>query len=129
MYHKALIFNHSILFHCKLCAIPVSDLNTISLILINYLRVLFFSVWHLKFVHPVEFVYATIKIFLFRENCIRMMPKWAWLLALVGVANSSPQSNYNLQNLNVEFEEGQGLPALGILNGTVTELGEFLKNN
>jgi len=57
-----------------------------------------------------------------RENCIRMMPKWAWLLALVGVANSSPQSNYNLQNLNVEFEEGQGLPALGILNGTVTEL-------
>ena len=54
-----------------------------------------------------------------------MPPKWAWLLGLVGVAVASPQSNYNLQDLNIEFEEGAGLPEFGTLNGTVTELGEL----
>ena len=54
-----------------------------------------------------------------------MLPKWAWLLGLVGVAVASPQSNYNLQDLNIEFEEGAGLPEFGTLNGTVTELGKF----
>ena len=54
-----------------------------------------------------------------------MPPKWAWLLGLVGVAVASPQSNYNLQDLNIEFEEGGGLPEFGTLNGTVTELGEL----
>ena len=52
------------------------------------------------------------------------MPTWAWLLAVVGVAVASPQSNYNLQDLNIEFE-GEGLPEFGTLDGTVTELGEF----
>ena len=52
------------------------------------------------------------------------MPKWAWLLAVVGVAVASPQSNYNLQDLNIEFE-GEGLPEFGTLDGTVTELGEL----
>merc|ERR1711963_1202275 len=51
----------------------------------------------------------------------KMMPKWAWLLAVVGVAVGSPQSNYNLQDLNIEFE-GEGLPEFGTLDGTVTEL-------
>ena len=54
-----------------------------------------------------------------------MPPKWAWLLGLVGVAVASPQSNYNLQDLNIEFEEGAGLPEFGTLNGTVTELGKM----
>ena len=54
-----------------------------------------------------------------------MPPKWAWLLGLVGVALASPQSNYNLQDLNIKFEEGGGLPEFGTLNGTVTELGKL----
>ena len=54
-----------------------------------------------------------------------MPPKWAWLLGLVGAAVASPQSNYNLQDLNIEFEEGGGLPEFGTLNGTVTELGKL----
>lgn len=54
-----------------------------------------------------------------------MPPMWAWLLGLVGVVVASPQSNYNLQDLNIEFEEGGGIPEFGTLNGTVTELGEL----
>merc|ERR1711963_391399 len=54
----------------------------------------------------------------------KMMPKWAWLLAVVGVAVGSPQSNYNLQDLNIEFE-GEGLPEFGTLDGTVTELDKI----
>merc|ERR1711884_353807 len=57
-----------------------------------------------------------------------MPPKWAWLLGLVGVAVASPQSNYNLQDLNIEFEEGGGLPEFGTLNGTVTELDSISSN-
>ena len=53
-----------------------------------------------------------------------MTPKWAWLVAVVGVVVGSPQSNYNLQDIDIEFE-GEGLPEIGILNGTVTELGEL----
>jgi len=52
------------------------------------------------------------------------MPKWAWLLAVVGVAVGNPQSNYNLQDLNIEFE-GEGLPEFGTLDGTVTELDKI----
>jgi len=57
-----------------------------------------------------------------------MPPMWAWLLGLVGVAVASPQSNYNLQDLNIEFEEGAGLPEFGTLNGTVTELDSISSN-
>ena len=53
-----------------------------------------------------------------------MTPKWAWLVAVVGVVVGSPQSNYNLQDIDIEFE-GEGLPEIGILNGTVTELGKL----
>merc|ERR1711936_554499 len=50
-------------------------------------------------------------------------PRWAWLLAcLFGCTGASPQSNYDLQALSVEYEEGAGLPEFGTLNGTVTEL-------
>ena len=56
-----------------------------------------------------------------------MTPRWACLLAALGVAVGKPQSNYNLQDLNIEFEEGAGLPEFGTLDGTVTELGEFQK--
>jgi len=49
-------------------------------------------------------------------------PRWAWLLAfLFGCTGASPQSNYNLQAISVEYE-GAGLPEFGTLNGTVTEL-------
>ena len=54
-----------------------------------------------------------------------MTPKWAWLVAVVGMVVGSPQSNYNLQDIDIEFE-GEGLPEIGILNGTVTELGKFV---
>ena len=56
-----------------------------------------------------------------------MTPRWACLLAALGVAVGKPQSNYNLQDLNIEFEEGAGLPEFGTLDGTVTELGKFQK--
>eukprot|EP00092_Neocalanus_flemingeri_P005446 GFUD01005869.1.p1 GENE.GFUD01005869.1~~GFUD01005869.1.p1 ORF type:complete len:775 (+),score=162.24 GFUD01005869.1:56-2380(+) len=50
------------------------------------------------------------------------LPRWAWLLAfLFGCTCGSPQSNYDLQALSVEYE-GAGLPEFGTLNGTVTEL-------
>jgi len=48
------------------------------------------------------------------------VPSWAWF-ALLGVCAGSPQSNYDLQALSVEYE-GAGLPEFGTLNGTVTEL-------
>jgi len=49
-------------------------------------------------------------------------PRWVWLLAfLFGCTGASPQSNYDLQALSVEYE-GEGLPEFGTLNGTVTEL-------
>ena len=48
---------------------------------------------------------------------------WAGLLVLVGVASGSPQSNYNLQDLNIEFE-GEGLPEFATLDASVVELGE-----
>jgi len=48
------------------------------------------------------------------------IPSWAWF-ALLGVCAGSPQSNYDLQALSVEYE-GAGLPEFGTLNGTVTEL-------
>jgi len=46
---------------------------------------------------------------------------WAGLLVLVGVASASPQSNYNLQDLNIEFE-GEGLPEFATLDASVVEL-------
>jgi len=46
---------------------------------------------------------------------------WAGLLVLVGVASGSPQSNYNLQDLNIEFE-GEGLPEFATLDASVVEL-------
>jgi len=49
-------------------------------------------------------------------------PAWAWLpVFLFGLTGASPQSNYDLQALSVEYE-GAGLPEFGTLNGTVTEL-------
>ena len=36
---------------------------------------------------------------------------------------ASPQSNYNLQDLNIEFE-GEGLPEFATLDASVVELGE-----
>jgi len=52
------------------------------------------------------------------------VPSKAWLpilvAGLVGVGGT-PQSNYDLQALSVEYE-GAGLPEFGTLNGTVTEL-------
>eukprot|EP00091_Calanus_sinicus_P019229 TRINITY_DN4736_c0_g1_i2.p1 TRINITY_DN4736_c0_g1~~TRINITY_DN4736_c0_g1_i2.p1 ORF type:complete len:711 (+),score=186.10 TRINITY_DN4736_c0_g1_i2:233-2365(+) len=49
-------------------------------------------------------------------------PKWVWLpVFLFGCTGASPQSNYDLQALSVEYE-GAGLPEFGTLNGTVTEL-------
>merc|ERR1711970_1266558 len=54
------------------------------------------------------------------ETAVRMC--WAWLpLLLVGIASATPQSNYDLQALSVEYE-GAGLPEFGTLDGTVTEL-------
>ena len=53
-------------------------------------------------------------------------PAWAWLpVFLFGLTGASPQSNYDLQALSVEYE-GAGLPEFGTLNGTVTELGKKL---
>ena len=52
------------------------------------------------------------------------IPSWAWFALLGGcLVAGSPQSNYDLQALSVEYE-GAGLPEFGTLNGTVTELGE-----
>jgi len=61
---------------------------------------------------------------------LRTLPQWAAWLTLVGVVRSLPQSNYNLQNLDVEFENIsftkeqslEGLPEFGTLDGIVTEL-------
>merc|ERR1719278_913681 len=46
-----------------------------------------------------------------------------WLALLAGVT-AVPQSNYNLQNLDVDLdpEEGSGIPEFGTLDGIVTEL-------
>ena len=53
-------------------------------------------------------------------------PTWVWLpVFLFGCTGASPQSNYDLQALSVEYE-GAGLPEFGTLNGTVTELGKKL---
>jgi len=50
------------------------------------------------------------------------MRAWVALAAaLLGPAAASPQSNYNLQAVSIEYE-GEGLPEFGTLNGTVTEL-------
>jgi len=50
------------------------------------------------------------------------VPSKAWLSLLVaGLVGGTPQSNYDLQALSVEYE-GAGLPEFGTLNGTVTEL-------
>ena len=65
---------------------------------------------------------------------LRTLPQWACWLSLVAVARSGPQSNYNLQNLDVEFENIsftkeqslEGLPEFGTLDGIVTELGEII---
>ena len=65
---------------------------------------------------------------------LRTLPQWAAWLTLVGVVRSLPQSNYNLQNLDVEFENIsftkeqslEGLPEFGTLDGIVTELGKII---
>jgi len=50
------------------------------------------------------------------------VPGKAWLPILAaGLVAGTPQSNYDLQALSVEYE-GAGLPEFGTLNGTVTEL-------
>ena len=48
----------------------------------------------------------------------------AWWGALV---SAIPQSNYNLQNLDVELEglKDEGIPEFGTLDGVVTELGKI----
>ena len=50
---------------------------------------------------------------------------WLALLAVLAGVGAGPQSNYNLQNLDVEFEEGEGIPEFGTLDGIVTELGKI----
>ena len=65
---------------------------------------------------------------------LRTLPQWAVWLTLVAVVRSLPQSNYNLQNLDVEFENIsftkeqslEGLPEFGTLDGIVTELGKII---
>ena len=52
------------------------------------------------------------------------MPWWVWLA--VGVACpalASPQSNYDQQELSLEYT-GSGQPEFATLNGTVVELGK-----
>ena len=48
---------------------------------------------------------------------------WWWVAGLTLVA-AIPQSNYNLQNLDVELEglKDEGIPEFGVLDGKVTEL-------
>ena len=53
------------------------------------------------------------------------MAWWLALLAVLAGVGAVPQSNYNLQNLDVEFEEGEGIPEFGTLDGIVTELGKI----
>ena len=64
---------------------------------------------------------------IFSEESVIMgwdVPSKAWLPLLVaGLVGGTPQSNYDLQALSVEYE-GAGLPEFGTLNGTVTELGK-----
>ena len=54
-----------------------------------------------------------------------MLAWWLALLAVLAGVGAVPQSNYNLQNLDVEFEEGEGIPEFGTLDGIVTELGKI----
>ena len=51
---------------------------------------------------------------------------WWWVAGLTLVA-AIPQSNYNLQNLDVELEglKDEGIPEFGTLDGVVTELGKI----
>jgi len=51
------------------------------------------------------------------------MQAWWWVAGLTLVA-AIPQSNYNLQNLDVELEglKDEGIPEFGVLDGKVTEL-------
>ena len=64
---------------------------------------------------------------------LRTLPQWACWLPLLAVVTAGPQSNYNLQNLDVEFEEIshtkeqslEGLPEFGTLDEIVTELGKI----
>jgi len=51
-----------------------------------------------------------------------MLAWWLALLAVLAGVGAGPQSNYNLRNLDVEFEEGEGIPEFGTLDGIVTEL-------
>ena len=55
---------------------------------------------------------------------------WWWVAGLTLVA-AIPQSNYNLQNLDVELEglKDEGIPEFGTLDGVVTELGKILYRN
>ena len=54
-----------------------------------------------------------------------------WWVAVAGLVSASPQSNYNLQNLDVELEglKDEGIPEFGTLDGVVTELGKILDYN
>ena len=58
---------------------------------------------------------------------LRTLPQWACWLPLLAVVTAGPQSNYNLQNLDVDLdpEEGSGIPEFGTLDGIVTELGKI----
>ena len=52
---------------------------------------------------------------------------WWWVVGLT-LVSAIPQSNYNLQNLDVELEglKDEGIPEFGTLDGVVTELGKIL---
>ena len=95
--------------YAHLYVLPYAQFFLFHLQLLSYMKLGYFL-----FLNP----------FLICRKAPKMMPKWAWLLAVVGVAVGSPQSNYNLQDLNIEFE-GEGLPEFGTLDGTVTELGKL----
>ena len=50
-----------------------------------------------------------------------------WGVAMLTLVSAIPQSNYNLQNLDVELEglKDEGIPEFGTLDGVVTELGKI----
>lgn len=49
------------------------------------------------------------------------MPGWVWLVGVFSLVGGTPQSNYDQQELSVEYN-GAGIPEYATLNGTVTEL-------
>ena len=60
------------------------------------------------------------------QHCSKMaVGQGAALLLSMGLTltMASPQSNYNLQDLNIEFE-GEGLPEFATLDASVVELGK-----